>query len=461
MSPRRKRVLLIVVGVACLSALLYGSLAPKKATASDATPQATTAASESPAEGESALNSGASDLLKSTGAYEFAQGVADMARSESDRVTQGDAEATVVPLGLARLIMIGIGLLLIYLAAAKGFEPMLLVPIGFAGILANVPVANMVGPEGMLGLIYHYGIETGLLPLFIFLGIGAMTDFGPLIANPKMSLLGAAAQIGIFATVLIALGLSDITGGVFDFSLREAASMGIIGGADGPTAIIVSARFAPDLMGAIAVAAYSYMALVPIIQPPIMRLLTTEAERKVRMGLNMRKVSKVEKIMFPLVVLTLCILIVPEAAPLIGALMFGNLVREIGVVDRLSKTLQNDFANTVTILLGLAVGSKLAAEHFLVTETLGILVLGAVAFALGTAGGVLLAKLMAKVTREPLNPLIGAAGVSACPMSARVVNVMGLKADKQNFLLFHAMGANVSGQIGSVVAAGVILAMVR
>ncbi|HJW76485.1 MAG TPA: sodium ion-translocating decarboxylase subunit beta [Thermoleophilia bacterium] len=374
-------------------------------------------------------------------------------------MTQGETSA-LIPLGLGRLVMIGVGLLLIYLAIVKGFEPLLLIPIGFGGILANIPIANIAGPHGMLGVIYAAGISSGLFPLFIFMGIGAMTDFGPLIANPKTSLLAAAAQIGIFITLMGALALTGITQGVLDYSLHDAASIGIIGGADGPTAIFVTTRLSPDLLGAIAVAAYSYMALVPIIQPPIMRLLTTEDERKIKMK-QLRKVGKTEKIIFPLVVLGLCILIIPDATPLIGALMFGNLVRESGVVERLSKTLANDFINIVTILLGLAVGSKLAAEKFLQPETLGILVLGAAAFALGTAGGVLLGKLMNKLSKDPINPLIGAAGVSAVPMSARVVNNVGLKADNQNFLLMHAMGPNVSGVIGSAVAAGVLIALVK
>ncbi|MCU0664791.1 MAG: sodium ion-translocating decarboxylase subunit beta, partial [Myxococcota bacterium] len=307
---------------------------------------------------------------------------------------------------------------------------------------------------------YEFGIQSGLFPLFIFMGVGAMTDFGPLIANPKTALLGGAAQIGIFATLLGALALTKLPGGMLSFDVRDAASIGIIGGADGPTAIFVARKLAPDLLGAIAVAAYSYMALVPIIQPPIMRLLTSEAERKIKMK-QLRKVGRLEKIVFPLVVLLLCIVLLPDATPLLGSLMFGNLVRESGVVERLSKTLQNEFINIVTILLGLAVGGKLSADKFLRAETLGILVLGAVAFSLGTAGGVLMGKLMNKLSKEPINPLIGAAGVSAVPMSARVVNFVGLEANKQNFLLMHAMGPNVAGVIGSAVAAGVLLALIQ
>ncbi|MBN2340657.1 MAG: sodium ion-translocating decarboxylase subunit beta [Deltaproteobacteria bacterium] len=369
------------------------------------------------------------------------------------------------PTGIGQLVMIMVGLLLIYLAIAKGFEPLLLLPIGFGGILANIPVVEMshasavVGqPDGFLYVIYSMGIENGLFPLFIFMGVGAMTDFGPLIANPKTALLGAAAQFGIFATLIGALVLSDATD-VINYSLSDAAAIGIIGGADGPTSIFVASRLSPRLLGAIAVAAYSYMALVPIIQPPIMNLLTTKAERAIKME-QLRPVGKLEKITFPLIVLFLCILLLPDATPLIGCLMFGNLAKESGVVDRLSDTMQNALINIVTILLGLSVGSKLSADKFLSAETLGILLLGAIAFSIGTAAGVLLAKLMNKLSKSPINPLIGAAGVSAVPMAARVVNKVGLDNNPQNFLLMHAMGPNVSGVIGSAVAAGVLLALV-
>jgi sodium ion-translocating decarboxylase beta subunit len=358
---------------------------------------------------------------------------------------------------LPNIVMILIGLLLIWLAIKKGFEPLLLIPIGFGGILANIPVAEIAGPEGFLGLIYGFGIKTGLFPLLIFMGVGALTDFGPLLANPKTALLGAAAQFGIFATLIGALALNEYVPGI-DFSLQDAAAIGIIGGADGPTAIFLATKLSPDLLGAIAVAAYSYMALVPIIQPPIMKLLTTQAERQIEMK-QLRHVSKVEKIVFPLLVLALCILFIPTATPLIGALMFGNLVKESGVVERLSGTLQNELINIVTILLGLSVGSKLAANKFLQTETLGILALGLVAFAIGTACGVLLAKLMNLLTKEKINPLIGAAGVSAVPMAARVANKVGLEENPHNFLLMHAMGPNVAGVIGSAVAAGILLAL--
>lgn len=351
-------------------------------------------------------------------------------------------------------VMICIGLLLLYLAIAKKFEPLLLVTIGFGGILSNIPGAEIATGDGLLYMVYSVGIETGAFPLIIFMGVGAMTDFGPLLANPKTLFLGAAAQFGIFATLLGALGLTNL--GIMDFSLREAAAIGIIGGADGPTAIYVAGQLAPHLLGAIAVAAYSYMALVPIIQPPIMRALTSEQERAIQMT-QLREVSQLEKIVFPLLLLLLVALLLPSAAPLLGMFCFGNLMKECGVVDRLSDTTQNALINIVTIFLGLAVGSKLQAEVFLTTSTIGILLLGMVAFAIGTASGVLMAKLMNALSKQPINPLIGAAGVSAVPMAARVANKVGLEANQQNFLLMHAMGPNVAGVIGSAVAAGIMI----
>ena len=356
-------------------------------------------------------------------------------------------------------LMMPICLLLIYLGISKGFEPLLLIPIGFGGLLANIPMADIAGPEGFLGIIYDAGISNGLFPLLSFLGVGAMTDFGPLLANPKMALLGAAAQFGIFTTLIGALVLSD-SFAFIDFSVRDAAAIGIIGGADGPTAIFLASKLAPDLLGAIAIAAYSYMALVPIIQPPIMKALTTPEEREITM-VQLRPVKTVERIVFPLVVLFACILLVPDATPLVGALMFGNLLNECGAVDRLANAAKNELINIVTILLGLAVGSKLAADKFLNTETLGILVLGLLAFSVGTAAGVMLAKLMNKLSKDPINPLIGAAGVSAVPMAARVVTKVGLESNPQNILLMHAMGPNVAGVLGSAVAAGVLLSLVR
>ena len=360
-----------------------------------------------------------------------------------------------------QLVMIAVCCFLLWLGIKKQFEPLLLIPIAFGGLLSNIPLAGIAETGGFLRIVYDAGIQTGLFPLFIFMSVGAMTDFGPLIANPKMSLLGGAAQFGIFATLIGAIGLSYVHFGdvqPFAFGLKEAASIGIIGGADGPTAIFLTSRLAPQLLGAIAVAAYSYMALVPIIQPPIMKLLTTEAERKIKMT-QLRPVSKREKILFPLVLLLLCAFLLPDAAPLIGALTFGNLIKESGVAERLSKTLQNDFCNITTILLGLSVGSKLQASQFLKTETLGILVLGIIAFSIATASGVLLAKLMNCFSKTKINPLIGSAGVSAVPMAARVSNKVGLEYDKHNYLLMHAMGPNVAGVIGSAVAAGVLLSL--
>ncbi len=382
---------------------------------------------------------GLKNLYQSTGIANF---VADANPELSG------AEQIMQMFGAPIMIIICLGLL--FLGIKKEFEPLLLVPIGFGGILANIPIADIAGHHGFLGMIYEAGIHTGLFPLFIFMGVGAMTDFGPLIANPKTALLGGAAQFGIFATLLMALALG--------FTMPEAASIGIIGGADGPTSIFVTSKLAPELLGAIAVAAYSYMALVPIIQPPIMKALTTQKERLVEMT-QLREVSQREKIVFPLLVLGLCIIFLPDACPLIGALTFGNLVKESGVVDRLSKTLQNEFINIVTILLGLAVGSKLQASQFLTVQTIYIIVLGLLAFSFATAMGVVFAKIMAKCSKTPLNPLIGAAGVSAVPMAARVVNKVGLEYNQNNYLLMHAMGPNVAGVIGSAVAAGVLLSI--
>ncbi len=368
--------------------------------------------------------------------------------------------------GWGNLLMILVGFGLLYLAIAKGFEPLLLVTIGFGCILANIPFAYIAGVDpnathggvGFIKLLYDMGIETGLFPILIFMGVGAMTDFGPLIANPKTLLLGAAAQVGIFAALLGALLLSFLPG--INFDLHAAASIGIIGGADGPTAIYVTSRLAPDLLGSIAVAAYSYMALVPIIQPPIMRLLTTKKERLIKME-QLRPVSKLEKILFPISVLSVCAILLPSATPLVGALMFGNLAKECGVVNRLSDTMQNSLMNIVTIFLGLSVGSKMEAAQFLNLNTLGILALGLVAFSLGTGTGVLIAKLMNVLDKKhPVNPLIGSAGVSAVPMAARVSSKVGQESNPQNFLLMHAMGPNVAGVLGSAVAAGVLLAVV-
>ncbi|EDC2451104.1 oxalacetate decarboxylase subunit beta [Salmonella enterica] len=395
-------------------------------------------------------------------------------------------------LGAGQAIMLLVSLLLLWLAIAKKFEPLLLLPIGFGGLLSNIPEAGMAltALESLLahhdagqlaviaaklncapdvhaikealalalpsvqGQMENLAVDMGYTPLVIFMGVGAMTDFGPLLANPRTLLLGAAAQFGIFATVLGALTLNYF--GLISFTLPQAAAIGIIGGADGPTAIYLSGKLAPELLGAIAVAAYSYMALVPLIQPPIMKALTTETERKIRM-VQLRTVSKREKILFPVVLLMLVALLLPDAAPLLGMFCFGNLMRESGVVERLSDTVQNGLINIVTIFLGLSVGAKLVADKFLQPQTLGILLLGVIAFGIGTAAGVLMAKLLNLCSKNKINPLIGSAGVSAVPMAARVSNKVGLESDPQNFLLMHAMGPNVAGVIGSAIAAGVML----
>ncbi|NOQ30633.1 MAG: sodium ion-translocating decarboxylase subunit beta [Helicobacteraceae bacterium] len=358
-----------------------------------------------------------------------------------------------------RVVMILITFFLFWLAIAKGFEPLLLLPIGFGGLLANIPVAGIAGPDGFLGIVYEMGLANQLFPIIIFMGVGAMTDFGPLLSNPKTALLGAAAQFGIFGTLIGAVALSQYTD-IFSFTLQQASAISIIGGADGPTSIFIASELAPELLGAIAVASYSYMAMVPIIQPPIMRALTTVEERKIKMT-TLRYVTRLEKLIFPIVVLTLSILVLPESTPLIGAFMFGNFLKESGVVERLNDTLQNALINIVTIFLGLAVGSKLSADQFLVADTLAILALGIIAFSAGTAAGVIMAKIMNMFPGTKVNPLIGSAGVSAVPMAARVSNKVGMEYDRTNMLLMHAMGPNVAGVIGSAVAAGVLLSIFK
>ena len=356
-----------------------------------------------------------------------------------------------------RVIMVFITFLLFWLAIKKGFEPLLLLPIAFGGLLANIPIANIAGPHGFLGVIYNMGLSNELFPIIIFMGVGAMTDFGPLLSNPKTALLGGAAQFGIFGTLVGAVALSQYTN-LFDFTLQQSSAISIIGGADGPTSIFIATKLAPELLGAIAVASYSYMAMVPIIQPPIMKALTTDAERKIKMS-TLRHVSRLEKLIFPVMVLVLAILVLPDSTPLIGAFMFGNFLKESGVVERLSDTLQNALINITTIFLGLGVGSKLAADQFLVADTLAILALGIVAFSVGTATGVLMAKIMNMFPGNKINPLIGSAGVSAVPMAARVSNKVGMEYDRSNMLLMHAMGPNVAGVIGSAVAAGVLISI--
>jgi len=358
-------------------------------------------------------------------------------------------------LGLEQIVMVVIALILLYLAVVKEYEPLLLVPISFGMLLVNLPLGGLMaaGKDGQVGGLLYYiyqGVKLGIYPPLIFMGVGAWTDFGPMIAQPKTALLGAAAQFGIFATIFGALALG--------FSPAEAGAVGIIGGADGPTAIFAASQLAPHLLGPIAVAAYSYMALVPIIQPPIMRMLTTKEERQVKME-QLRHVTKKEKIIFPIAVTILGGLLVPSALPLLGSLMFGNLMREVGVVDRLLKTTQNSLMNIVTLFLGLTVGATASAEAFLNTETIGILVLGLLAFSFGTATGVLIGKLMHRMTGGKINPLIGAAGVSAVPMAARVVQKVGQEENPSNHLLMHAMGPNFAGVIGSAIAAGTLLAV--
>ncbi len=351
-----------------------------------------------------------------------------------------------------RIIMFIVCFVLFYLAIGKGFEPLLLLPIAFGGLLANIPLAGIGGEDGMLGIIYNMGIANGFFPLLIFMGVGAMTDFGPLLANPKTAILGGAAQFGIFGSLVGATALG--------FSLQDASAISIIGGADGPTSIFIANALAPHLLGAIAVAAYSYMALVPVIQPPIMKALTTEEERKIKMP-SLRKVHKLEKLFLPILILMMAILILPESTPLIGAFALGNFAKQSGVVDRLSDTMENALINIVTIFLGLGVGSKLAADKFLVVDTMKIMIIGLIAFAVGTAAGVIMAKIMNKFSSKDnqINPLIGAAGVSAVPMAARVVSKVGQESDRSNVLLMNAMGPNVAGVIGSAVAAGVLLSI--
>lgn len=379
--------------------------------------------------------------------------------AEEVRKNEGSSVFAKSAPGWQYLLMIAIGFLIVYLGAGRGFEPLLLIPIGFGTILVNIPGAGMGNaPDGMLNIIYNAGVGNEFFPMLIFMGIGAMTDFGPLIANPKMALLGGAAQLGVFFT-LFGVSLLNLIPGVFDYNILQACAIAIIGGADGPTSIYVSGKLAPELMAVIAVAAYSYMALVPMIQPPIMRALTTKREREIRME-QLRPVSKAEKLLFPLVLLAVTILLLPAAAPLIGMLAFGNFVKQCGVAERLSKTMENEMMNIVSILLSLGVGSQMTPEKIINGRSLGIIFLGLVAFAVATAGGVLMAKLMNLFLPKgkKINPLIGSAGVSAVPMAARVSNKLGQEYDPMNFLLMHAMGPNVSGVIGTAIAAGVFIA---
>ena len=384
-------------------------------------------------------------FFRTTGLYEIFAGFARLGELSMD--TLGGS-------GLGSLIMVAIACGLLYLGIGKKFEPLLMVPIAFGMLLSNLPLSAIFASEGDVGLLYYFYTlcRWGILPPLIFMGVGAMTDFGPLIANPKSLLLGAAAQLGIFATFIGAILLG--------FTAQEAGSIGIIGGADGPTSILVTSLLAPHRLAAVAVAAYSYMALVPVIQPPIIRALTTKKERCIEMK-QLRPVSRKERIVFPILVTIVVALFVPDAIPLVGMLMLGNLFRESGLTNRLSDTAQNNLCNIVTILLGTAVGASATAENFLRPETLMIMLLGVVAFSFGTAGGVLLAKFMNLFLKEKINPLIGSAGVSAVPMAARVSQKEGQRANPANFLLMHAMGPNVAGVIGSAVAAGVLLSLFR
>ncbi|MDR1970831.1 MAG: sodium ion-translocating decarboxylase subunit beta [Treponema sp.] len=394
------------------------------------------------------------NIAETTGIFAFINGSGE-GGTPRDMTTPAGLPITVF--GWQELLMVAVGFLIIYLGAVKNFEPLLLIPIGFGTVFVNIPFAGMgEAPHGMLNIIYEGGVGNEFFPMIIFMGIGAMTDFGPLIANPKTAILGAAAQFGVFATLFF-VSVANYLPGVA-FNLKEACSVAIIGGADGPTTIYIAAKLAPHLLATVAVAAYSYMALVPIIQPPIMKLLTTREERLIRMK-QLRHVPTVEKIAFPLVVFILSILLIPSAAPLIGCLMFGNFIRECGVVDRLSKTLQNELINIVSIFLSLGVGSQMTPDRFLNPSSLIIVVMGLVAFAIATATGILVAKFMNLFLKEKINPLIGSAGVSAVPMAARVSNKVGLEYDPGNFLLMHAMGPNVAGVIGTAIAAGVMIAV--
>ena len=382
----------------------------------------------------------------------------EAAEAEKAAIASQEAEdpfSGVIVSGWQKLLMLAIGFLIVYLGAAKGFEPLLLIPIGLGTILVNIPGAGMGdAPHGMLHILYSAGVGNEFFPMLIFMGIGAMTDFGPLIANPKMALLGGAAQLGIFAT-LFGVALMNLIPGV-DYNMLQACAIAIIGGADGPTSIYVSGKLAPEMMAVIAVAAYSYMALVPMIQPPIMKMLTTRKERLIRMK-QLREVSRAEKVLFPLLLLVVTLLFLPPAAPLIGMLAFGNFVKEIGCVERLSNTIQNELMNIVSILLSLGVGSQMTPEKILNMNSIGIIILGLVAFIIASAGGILMAKFMNLFLKEKINPLIGSAGVSAVPMAARVSNKVGQSYDPMNFLLMHAMGPNVAGVIGTAIAAGVFI----
>ena len=454
-TKKTKRTAAVVTLIAIFFSLFMSVVPPLFAQAKDAAPAAVSTGTQAQTDiikgSENVPRISILGFLKNiaetTGIYAFIN-------DKIDAKTPKGTPMTVF--GWEEFLMILVGFLLVYLGVAKDFEPLLLIPIGFGTVFVNIPIAGMYGPDGFLRIIYDAGVGNEFFPLLIFMGIGALTDFGPLIANPKTALLGAAAQFGVFGTMFGVTAFNLIPG--FDFTMKDACAISIIGGADGPTTIYIAAKLAPKLLATVAVAAYSYMALVPIIQPPIMRALTTVEERKIKMK-QLRPVGKVEKILFPLSLFILSILLLPAAAPLIGSLAFGNFIREAGVVERLSKTLQNELLNITSVLLSLGVGSQMTPDKFLNPASLSIVFLGLVAFAIATAAGVLFAKLMNLFLKEKVNPLIGSAGVSAVPMAARVSNKVGLEADPGNFILMDAMGPNVAGVIGTAIAAGVMIAI--
>lgn len=448
----KRRVLNITVAILAV-ALVY-SLAGTVFASDSNTPRASIFNMDVPIKGsEGVPNISISDFLSNTVENTGINAIANGSEEVPDLVDP--TKTTVVP-GWQRLLMIAIGFLIIYLGAGKGFEPLLLIPIGFGTVFVNIPGAGMYNEHsGMLKIIYDAGVGNEFFPMLIFMGIGAMTDFGPLIANPKTALLGGASQLGVFAT-LFGVALLNFVPGI-SYNMFEASAIAIIGGADGPTSIYLAGKLAPHMMAVIAVAAYSYMALVPMIQPPIMKALTSKKERMYKMK-QLRHVSRAEKILFPIALLILTLLLIPTAAPLIGMLAFGNFVKQLGTVERISKTMENELLNIVSILLSLGVGSQMTPEKMMNPNALGIIILGLVAFCIATGGGVLMAKFMNLFLKEKINPLIGSAGVSAVPMAARVSNKVGLEYDPGNFLLMHAMGPNVAGVIGTAIAAGVFIA---
>jgi carboxybiotin decarboxylase len=454
-KPRGRKVVIITAAIAAVY-MLFSFVSPLFAQAAPDTGSAE--AVQAPSEPERiipgsagipkiSMPSFARNIIETTGIFAFI-------KDRSMKTTPTGDSARIY--GWMELLMVLVGFVLIYLGAARGFEPLLLIPIGFGTVFVNIPLAGMGEAHGFLRIIYDAGVGNEFFPLIIFMGIGALTDFGPLIANPKTAILGAAAQFGVFGTLFGVAAFNLIPG--FDFNMLEACAISIIGGADGPTTIYIASKLAPHIMATVAVAAYSYMALVPIIQPPIMKALTTKHERLIRMK-QLREVGKVERILFPMSLFVLSIILIPAAAPLIGSLAFGNFIREIGIVERISHTLQNELLNITSVFLSLGVGSQMTPERFLNPASLSVVLLGLLAFAIATASGVLFAKFMNLFLKEKINPLIGSAGVSAVPMAARVSNKVGQESDPHNFLLMHAMGPNVAGVIGTAIAAGVMIAV--